>query len=501
MKVWTMLYVVMLAAGGWGASFYVSKSGNNTTGASWAAAWNELNQINWTNINPGDTVKLAGGTYTTALTLSKAGTSAGRIRVMRATEAGYNGKVTLTGSMTISQPFSASVGVLVTQPFITVDGIDKNNFEFYAPGVMYILVNVNNVSDYFEIKNAFFRNTPDGACWMRSIYVANGSLNIDHCELFRSQCQEDIISYKTGYDAASQGSKLKIQNSILRDWVSISGSHSDMVEGGTTGAPLTDSLIFIHNLVDDGVTNGHNICFMVYNTFKYVDMSYNVFKDVYQVLQGTYRAGRIVNNTYFRTAGEGGSGVNTFANNIFADDATLTTADRYNWEKYSLFHNTYYDNNFSAVPDKNGNLRGDPLFLNPESLLGADSIPFTADDGFNLQAGSAAIDKGTNVGIAADIRGTAITGPPDIGAYEYTSTAVRPWAGPDANAKYQVDENSIFQSPVSAAFLRRNLESTRNVTVYDFAGKIIEKNSVVRPGLYLVEQRSEKIIQKIIVIQ
>lgn len=32
-KVWAMLFVGMLAAGGWGASFYVSKSGNNTTGA------------------------------------------------------------------------------------------------------------------------------------------------------------------------------------------------------------------------------------------------------------------------------------------------------------------------------------------------------------------------------------------------------------------------------------------------------------------------------------
>lgn len=52
MKIGAMLFVGMLAAGGCGASFYVSKSGNNTTGASWAAAWNELNQINWTNINP-----------------------------------------------------------------------------------------------------------------------------------------------------------------------------------------------------------------------------------------------------------------------------------------------------------------------------------------------------------------------------------------------------------------------------------------------------------------
>jgi hypothetical protein len=501
MKVWAMLIVMMLAAGGWSASFYVSKSGNNSTGASWAAAWNELNQISWSAINPGDTVKIAGGTYTSALTLSKAGTSAARIRVIRATDAGHDGKVTLTGSMTISQPMSASVGVLVTQPYITVDGIDKNNFEFYAPGVMYILVNVNNVSDYFEIRNAFFRNTPDGACWMRCVYVANGSLNIDRCEFFRSQCQEDIISYKTGYDAASQGSKLKIQNSILRDWVSINGSHSDMVEGGTSGAPVTDSLIFIHNLVDDGVANGHNICFMVYNTFNYVDMSYNVFKDVYQVLQGTYRAGRIVNNTYFRTAGEGGSGVAAFANNIFADDAALTTADRYNWEKYSLFHNTYYDNNFSAVPDKNGNLRGDPMFLNPESIMGPDSIPFTADDGFNLQTGSAAVDKGTNEGIASDIRGTAITGPPDIGAYEYVSTAVRPWKNLGAHAGQRIDENPIFPSPVSASFLRQIIELKKNVSIYDFAGKIIGKNSIIRPGLYLVEQRSEKRGQKIIVIQ
>jgi hypothetical protein len=475
----------------WGTTYYVSQSvGTNGNGTSWANAWKELNTISWAAVNPGDTVKIGSGTYTTALTLSKAGTSSNRIRIMRAADAGHNGKVTLTGSMSISQPFSASVGVLVTQPYITVDGIDKNLFEFNTPGISHILVNVSTASDYFEIKNAVFTNTPDGACWMRSIHVASGSLFIDHCEFKGSQCQEDIISYK------STGAKLKIQNSIFRNWVSINGSHSDMVEGGTSGNPQSDSLIFTYNLVDDNVTNGHNICFMMYNTFNYVDMSYNVFKDVYQVLQGTYRAGRIVNNTFFRTAGEGGGGVTSFGNNIFADDATLTSSDRYNWEKYSLFHNTYYDHNFSSTPDADGNLSGDPKFLNPESILGGDSTPFTADDGFNLLAGSAAIDKGSNVGIPADIRGTAIAGNPDIGAYEYSATAKIAGVG----LRSVPAARPLLPNPVKAALLKQYVLSRHDLELYDLSGTAVPGGSI-RYGVYVIRDNKNAYRQKIMAIQ
>ena len=54
--------------------FYVSKEGNNTDGRSWDTAWNELDQIQWEELQPGDTIVIAGGEYHTQLDVKKSGT-------------------------------------------------------------------------------------------------------------------------------------------------------------------------------------------------------------------------------------------------------------------------------------------------------------------------------------------------------------------------------------------------------------------------------------------
>ena len=44
-----------------GHLYYISKNGNNGDGLSWATAWNELDKINWSVIEPGDTILIDGG--------------------------------------------------------------------------------------------------------------------------------------------------------------------------------------------------------------------------------------------------------------------------------------------------------------------------------------------------------------------------------------------------------------------------------------------------------
>ncbi len=53
-------------------NWYVQKGATGAnTGTSWTNAWNELSQINFSSVNCGDTVWLAGGTYTTSLSINK----------------------------------------------------------------------------------------------------------------------------------------------------------------------------------------------------------------------------------------------------------------------------------------------------------------------------------------------------------------------------------------------------------------------------------------------
>ncbi|MBI4037276.1 right-handed parallel beta-helix repeat-containing protein [Candidatus Daviesbacteria bacterium] len=89
-----------------GNTFYVSKTGNNSDGRSWNSAWNELNQINWSLVSPGDIILIDGGqsqmVYTSTLTLGKSGTSASPITIKLSDEAGRSGKAVIFGGR--SQP-------------------------------------------------------------------------------------------------------------------------------------------------------------------------------------------------------------------------------------------------------------------------------------------------------------------------------------------------------------------------------------------------------------
>ena len=77
---WSVWFPIICFAGDW----YVRKgaTGSNN-GTNWTDAWNEMNQINWDSVAAGDTIWLAGGTYTSVLAIGKSGTSQNRIYVKR----------------------------------------------------------------------------------------------------------------------------------------------------------------------------------------------------------------------------------------------------------------------------------------------------------------------------------------------------------------------------------------------------------------------------------
>jgi hypothetical protein len=112
--------------------FYVSKSGNNQDGLSFATAFNELSRINWNVVGPTDTIIIDGGTtqmtYTTGLKIAKTGTTAQPLRIQRSTVAGHNGKVIIDGQ---GQP--NFVGIDFTGNGyvgnVDVDGLQWNGIE------------------------------------------------------------------------------------------------------------------------------------------------------------------------------------------------------------------------------------------------------------------------------------------------------------------------------------------------------------------------------------
>jgi len=112
-----------------GAVYYVSRTGSNGDGRSWATAWNELDQIDWSVIGPGDTILIDGGpvtcryavtvtgssntpapagcgvVYRTALVLGASGTVDAPVTIRLAEEPGRNGTVRIFGGRATPLPY------------------------------------------------------------------------------------------------------------------------------------------------------------------------------------------------------------------------------------------------------------------------------------------------------------------------------------------------------------------------------------------------------------
>jgi hypothetical protein len=100
-------------------------------GQSWATAWNSFDAINWTQVNGGMTVWIAGGTYG-GLPIRKSGTSdTNRITFKKATAAehgtntgwsnAYDTQVVIVGGIHVSD------GTYQTERWITIDGSKRDS--------------------------------------------------------------------------------------------------------------------------------------------------------------------------------------------------------------------------------------------------------------------------------------------------------------------------------------------------------------------------------------
>lgn len=111
--------------------YYVSKMGNNGDGKSWATAWNELDQIDWSVIQPGYTIVIDGGSsemvYRSTLSIEEVhGTAENPITIRRSNEQDRNGRVVIFGGRSTPLPYC-----------------DQSNYTFQSSGV-------NSYGVYFD---------------------------------------------------------------------------------------------------------------------------------------------------------------------------------------------------------------------------------------------------------------------------------------------------------------------------------------------------------------
>jgi hypothetical protein len=121
-----------------------------------------------------------------------------------------------------------------------------------------------------------------------------------------------------------------------------------------------------------------------------------------------------------------------------------------------------------------------------------DSLPFTADDGFRLQAGSPAINAGMDVGYSYDISGDRIEGTADIGAYEYIANHVRKRNDQDRINKPRLPYTNPLPSDIR--------EIIGDKDVFNLSGKRIAPTGAFFNGVYIIKFKDDKSYRKISVI-
>jgi len=97
------------------------REGANGDGSDWANAWNELNQIDWGDVAPGDTIEIAGGTYSTTMNILSSGSPGQEITIKRTENPTYTGQVNINAFIDI--PGS----------HIVLDGVVDNGIKMRIP--------------------------------------------------------------------------------------------------------------------------------------------------------------------------------------------------------------------------------------------------------------------------------------------------------------------------------------------------------------------------------
>lgn len=232
-----------------------------------------------------------------------------------------------------------------------------------------------------EIERLIWRNIGQDADYTRGF----GSNIVIRRNYFHGTLPSEIGSaHVDGFQTFSNNNyhayDIVIEGNIIGDF------HEGVIIGDPIGIGTIHDITVRNNVFFGGNLGGawgtlfdHHVYNILVHHNLYTDI------DLYGVGSRDFGSGVVKNNIFFGVS-----------HPYYTDTGGTMDAD------YNLFFNAP-----ETDLSPNDIIGSDPLFLNPQNVVGVDGLPFTADDGYRLQVGSGAIDRGTSLGVLADILGTA----------------------------------------------------------------------------------------------
>lgn len=222
--------------------FYVSKNGNNTDGLTWATAWNEMDQIKWTGIDPQnyDSLTIDGGVgrmiYRKPMQV-QVRPYANPVRIAVSAEPGHNGQVVIA-------PGSQSNGIEITGG-VQLNGSKQSGIFVYGAKKG---ITVNSNAPYpTSVKNIEVSHCTDAGLFVSPSYYPLGM-----SQLILHDNATNVVTQQTGAPGGAQLSKCWIYNSSERN--NFDGIRID----GSTSGPPTPSVVLNSCVLGPGLRDGIN---------------------------------------------------------------------------------------------------------------------------------------------------------------------------------------------------------------------------------------------------
>lgn len=153
------------------ASYYVdAKVAQSGDGTSWTQAWKTFSDITYSALQPGDTVNISGGTYTSPLIVSRSGAVGQRIRFVQATEAGHESPAIIDGRNSVDHCVRVSGYSYVSIENLTIRNCTMTGVKFTSATDVVasgnIIYALSRGVDLWRVKEALVQgNTITGPTW------------------------------------------------------------------------------------------------------------------------------------------------------------------------------------------------------------------------------------------------------------------------------------------------------------------------------------------------